>query len=126
MNARNLFFYSILILILGICNYYFLGRDILLFKILGLCPEQKFNTVFLKNYFSDILFSAFIILQMYYLIAKQFSAVQIKFILVLPILAEFLQLLFKALGTFDWIDVIIAAVPIVLYYFKNIIYEKTV
>lgn len=108
---------SLLFLVIGLVYYFFSGSEILFFGFLNIKFRYLFP-LFIHNYFSDICFTIFFILNIHILQIKA-GTIKSMYLSILPIFFEISQFFFQSLGTFDLVDLMIFSVPLLYLYFSK-------
>jgi len=116
---------AILFLVSGLLIYWFFNPEIYFFEILGLHNNNRIIIpsnnlfLFLKNYAADMLFCAAAFTTALYLSKRRYPTGYTCSLVALPFLSEILQGLQIMHGTFDWIDLLIYAMLLTIFYKKN-------
>lgn len=123
--------FAFVFLIIGTVIYWIFNVDIYIFKWLNIELSNYnlfgFNSISknLRNYLSDFFWCLYIC-QMYIVLKKIHAPVYYQIcLLLLPFVSEFMQLLKIINGSFDFIDVFIYLV-VVLVYLLKFNYEKNI
>jgi hypothetical protein len=113
---------AIIVLLLGVTNYYLLNPNIVLFHWAGMqpaksvMPQHSVLTLFLKGYFSDIVWCTALCLVISYISKHVHLRNSDKLLILLtPFLSELGQYLAFIPGTFDWFDILAYLTVILLY-----------
>ncbi len=132
---RFVFLIALISLLAGTVNYLLLRPDIILFKITGISVtalhiKNNFIQHFLTNYFSDIAWCFALCCIAFALAELNYIRLSGKIlVLLLPFITEVLQYSKIINGTFDWFDVLIYSIIIILFVLffptlKTFVYEK--
>lgn len=114
---------STLLLLFGLTNYYLLQQDIALFHWLGISPlhtppSLPFN-YFFKNYFSDVMWCLALCFTTKTFYQKQWiDGGESIFLFSIPVLSEVAQYLKLLPGVFDWYDLLVYAIVIIVFLFR--------
>lgn len=119
-----------LLLIFGLLAYWFFRPEIIFFNVLQLHnagSQISGNSwiLFFRNHFADMVWCLAIFQAVAFLTDRKYPAFYSYLLLSLPFLSEIFQGTGLIRGTFDWIDVLIYFLLLLLFITKKFMYAKS-